>query len=168
MEQPTYTRDDLKHLWPQHFKVDRNEDRSLAKPFIHFPAGTPETDVWDWFKAEHARLDATEEAIVEIKTPGIMRAHQHRYPAKIVTFQDGRVFTDGVERKELQGKTIVGVKWISSRGSVRNFGGTRISGDINGVMVNIVPSSTKSRAEAIDDDLSKNDPEEPTITFGPR
>jgi len=167
MDQPTYTRDDLKRYWPQHFKVPRNADNSLAKEFMHFPAGTPETEVWDWFKAENARLDATEEAIVEIRTPGIFRAQRHRYPAKVVTFQDGHVFTDGIERKELLGKTIVGVEWVSNRGFVKNLGGTRISGNINGVLMDIHPSGPESREEPVDAPSPENDAEEPT-TFGPR
>ena len=153
-------RDDLTRLWrdceKRHADIDYSDksvDGRLSKPFAHFPAGTALSEIFDWFKAEHARFDAVTPNVVEIRTPGRFFPARHQFEASSVTFAGEHVTVDGLDVPELLGKTIIGVRWISGHGSVKTSGAVRLCGEINGVMMNT--TNAIAQAEPEEDDLGR-------------
>ena len=133
MEKTNYTRAELKEIFERMETVPLLEDSKLAESIEHFSIGTPLTEIWTWLELKHKIITQNEEAIVEIQTPGLFWPSVYQYNARSVTFHNGKVFTDEIERKNLCDKEISSLKWISSEGVVYNYGGCKIRGMINGV-----------------------------------
>lgn len=130
--EPPMPRPWLKERWEEFFQMGVF-DGPMPKAFLHFPEGADAVWVQEWFREMHAKLDKTEAAVIEIRTPGWLRTKVHKYPGRDVTVTaDGRIFTDDVERPELRGLQIAG---IHCRGKVTDHGGAEIHGMVNGVMV---------------------------------
>ncbi len=127
---PLPTKLELKALWNRLMDMPDTKDDLLPEDLAHFTKGTRLSEVFDWFKASHAVLDAREPSLVVVRFQSRLGARQVEIPGRDVHLSYDGFFVDGVAIPKLAGRTILDIR---AKGAVYNEGGFKIYGLVNGV-----------------------------------